>query len=93
MQKNAKKCKRVSKSLKRKNLSIVKGGEPRVPLGFARRGPKWELLVHTPAVFVRVANEGVGGYGTWKSVRRMGDVAATGTQRQRARREVKSGER
>ncbi len=25
-----------------------------------------------PAVFVRVANKGVTGYGTWKSVRRMG---------------------
>jgi hypothetical protein len=33
----------------------------------------WELLVHTPAVFVRVANKGVTGYGTWKRVRKMGD--------------------
>ena len=29
--------------------------------------PKWEELVYTPAVFVRVANTGVTGYGTWKS--------------------------
>jgi hypothetical protein len=36
--------------------------------------PEWELLVHTPAVFVRVANKGVTGYGTWKRVRKMGDV-------------------
>jgi hypothetical protein len=28
--------------------------------------PNWELLVYTPAVFVRVANKGVTGYGTWK---------------------------
>jgi hypothetical protein len=31
------------------------------------------LLVHTPAVFVRVANKEVTGYGTWKSVRKMED--------------------
>src|SRR5216684_1220678 len=37
-----------------------------------RRVPEWELLVYTPAVFVRVANKGVAAYGTWKSVRRMG---------------------
>ncbi len=37
--------------------------------------PEWELLVHTPAVFVRVANNRLTGYGTWKSVRRMGDRA------------------
>jgi len=35
--------------------------------------PEWELLVHTPAVFVRVANTEVTGYGTWKSVRKTGD--------------------
>jgi len=35
--------------------------------------PFWELLVHTPAVFVRVANKGVAGYGTWKRIRKMGD--------------------
>jgi hypothetical protein len=34
--------------------------------------PKWEEYPHTPGVFVRVANKGVVGYGTWKSVRRMG---------------------
>jgi hypothetical protein len=33
------------------------------------------LLVHTPAVFVRVANKEVTGYGTWKSVRKMEDGA------------------
>ena len=32
---------------------------------------KWEELVYTPAVFVRVANKGVTGYGTWKSVRNL----------------------
>jgi hypothetical protein len=36
------------------------------------RIPEWELLVYTPAVFVRGANEGVTGYGTWKRVRKMG---------------------
>jgi hypothetical protein len=28
----------------------------------------WELLIHTPAVFVTVASKGVRGYGTWKKV-------------------------
>jgi hypothetical protein len=28
--------------------------------------------VYTPAVFVRVANKGVAGYGTWKKIRKMG---------------------
>jgi hypothetical protein len=36
--------------------------------------PEWELLAHTPAVFVRAANKGVAGYGTWKSVRKMEDT-------------------
>jgi len=30
----------------------------------------WELLVHTTAVFVRVANKGDAGYGTWKKIRK-----------------------
>jgi hypothetical protein len=30
-------------------------------------------LVHTPAVFLRVANKEVTRYGTWKSVRKMED--------------------
>ncbi len=38
----------------------------------ARRAPEWELLVHMPGVFVRVANNRLTGYGTWKSVRKMG---------------------
>jgi hypothetical protein len=33
--------------------------------------PKWEEYPHTPGVFVRVANKGVAGYGTWKSIRKM----------------------
>jgi hypothetical protein len=35
--------------------------------------PEWEEYPHTPGVFVRVANKGDTGYGTWKSVRKMGD--------------------
>jgi len=35
--------------------------------------PEWELFVYTPAVFVRVANKGVAGYGTWKKIRKMKD--------------------
>jgi hypothetical protein len=38
----------------------------------ARRVPEWEEYPHTPGVFVRVANKRLAGYGTWKSVRRMG---------------------
>jgi len=34
---------------------------------------EWELLVHTPAVFARVASKGLTGYGTRKSVGKMGD--------------------
>jgi hypothetical protein len=30
------------------------------------------LFVYTPAVFVRVANKGVAGYGTWKKIRKRG---------------------
>jgi hypothetical protein len=45
----------------------------RVPFGVSRDVPIWELLVYTPAVFVRVANKGVAGYGTWKKIRKMGD--------------------
>jgi len=40
--------------------------------------PLWELLVHTPAVFVRVANKGVAGYGTWKKIRNMEDKGNKG---------------
>jgi hypothetical protein len=35
-------------------------------------------LVHTPAVFVRVANKGVTAYGTWKRIRKMGDEGSKG---------------
>jgi hypothetical protein len=40
--------------------------------------PEWEEYPHTPAVFVRVANKGLAGYGTWKSVRKMGDRETEG---------------
>jgi hypothetical protein len=33
--------------------------------------PEWEFWVHTPAVFVRVANKGLARYVTWKKVRKM----------------------
>jgi hypothetical protein len=50
-----------------------KGIGRKYPFDLKVRGidPEWELLVHTPAVFVRVPNKGLAGYGTWKSVRRM----------------------
>jgi hypothetical protein len=35
------------------------------------RAPEWELLVYTPAVFVRVVSKGLTGYGTWKSIWKM----------------------
>ena len=63
----------MRKNLKRKHLSR---GECRDwPLGLlgASFVPEWKLLVHTPAVFVGVANKGLTGYGTWKCVRKMGD--------------------
>ena len=46
------------------------------PLGLpeVRLVPEWEEYPHTPGVFARVANKGVAGYGTWKSVRKMGDA-------------------
>jgi hypothetical protein len=40
--------------------------------------PEWELLVHTPAVFVIAANKGVTGYRTWKKIRKMGDERSKG---------------
>jgi hypothetical protein len=45
--------------------------------------PFWELLVHTPAVFVRVASKGLTGYGTWKKIRKMGDKGNDGGKRAR----------
>src|SRR5438067_6936365 len=61
-------CKRVRKNVKRKNLN-----EMRVLVGAtAQTFPKWEEYPAHPGVFVRVANAGLTGYGTWKSVRRTG---------------------
>jgi hypothetical protein len=56
-------CKRVRKGVKKKNLN-----KKRV---LAHSFPNWEEYAHTPALFARVANTGLAGYGTWKSVRRM----------------------
>ena len=63
VQENAKESKRVRKSMEKKDLREMASDEWLVP--------EWELLVHPPAFFVRVASKGVAGYGTWKSVRRM----------------------
>jgi hypothetical protein len=38
------------------------------------------ILGTHPAVFVRVANKGLAGYGTWKRVRKMGDGGTPGDQ-------------
>ncbi len=57
MQKSAEECKRVRKSVKRKELSKAASAEWR------GRVPDWELLVYMPAVFVRVASKGFRGYG------------------------------
>ena len=46
-----------------------------------RAVPKWEEYPHTPGVFVRVANKGLTGYGTWKSLRKMGGTETGGWQR------------
>ena len=66
----------MRKGVKRKNLNTVVSAsdECRAPLRCCNRfEPERELLVYTPAVFVRVASKGLTGYGTWKSVRRMED--------------------
>jgi hypothetical protein len=70
----AKKCKRVRKDLKRKNLNTVESSRRQPALAV----PKWEEYPHTPGVFVRVANRGLAGYGTWKKIRKMGDREARG---------------
>jgi hypothetical protein len=70
---SAKKRKRARKSVKRKNLNTAASDE--------RRVPKWEEYPHTPGVFVRVANKGVAGYGTWKSVRKIEYGTATESRR------------
>ncbi len=58
------------------------------------RVPEWKLLVHTPAVFVRVATAGLTGYGTWKNVRRMGckRVGRWGKARERGWAAANTGE-
>jgi hypothetical protein len=58
----------VRNNVKRKNLN--KKGV--LVAETARPIPKWEEYPHTPGVFVRAANAGLTGYGTWKSVRRTG---------------------
>ena len=66
----------MRKGVKRKNLNTVVSAsdECRAPLRCCNRfEPERELLVYTPAVFVRVASKGLTGYGTWKGVRRMED--------------------
>jgi hypothetical protein len=45
--------------------------------------PKREEYPPTPAVFVRVANKGDAGYGTWKRIRKMGDKGNDGGKRVR----------
>jgi hypothetical protein len=52
---------KVDSEEKERGLEVREGGVP-----------EWEEYHHTPGVFVRVANKGVRGYGTWKSVRKMG---------------------
>jgi hypothetical protein len=52
-----------------------------------RAVPKWEEYLHTPGVFVRVANKGVAAYRTWKCVRRMEEGSATEPQGRRVEEE------
>jgi hypothetical protein len=56
---------KVESRRKEKNLSDKVG--TRILVGCPV--PFWELLVHTPAVFVRVANKGLTAYGKWKSAK------------------------
>jgi hypothetical protein len=49
--------------------------------------PEWELLVHPPAVFVRVARTGLAGYGTWKNIRKIGDDWSKGGRKVKATKE------
>jgi len=59
------------------------------PLAFGAPGPQQcgegcsilGIVGTHPAVFVRVANKGVAGYGTWKKVRKMGDKGKFGRER------------
>jgi hypothetical protein len=51
----------------------------------ARGVPEWEEYPHTPGVFVRVANKGLAGYGTWKSIRKMGDRLSSPSGRKSVR--------
>ena len=67
---------KVDSEEKERGLEVREGGVP-----------EWEEYPHTPGVFVRVANKGVAGYGTWKSVRRMEDESTTETERRRAEEE------
>jgi hypothetical protein len=42
--------------------------------------PNWEEREYTPAVFVRVGNKGLRGYGTWKNIRKSGERSEEGTR-------------
>jgi hypothetical protein len=59
--------------MKGKNLKRVASDEWREG---ATPVQEWEEYPHTPGVFVRAANKGVAGYGTWKRIRKTkrGDV-------------------
>jgi len=52
---------------KSRRVDTVASGTPIGRLAFPGGVPEWELLVYTPAVFVRVAGKGLTRYGTWKS--------------------------
>jgi hypothetical protein len=52
-------------------------------LNRSERDPKWELLVPTPAVFARVANAGLRGYGTWKGIRNSGGTGGPAIETRR----------
>ena len=61
---------------------------------------KWELLVYTPGVCVRVANTGVRSYGKQKSVKRKGldrhmgrGISGDGAERLRSGRVMEHGSR
>src|SRR6266849_2599128 len=71
VQKSAQEC-------EKKELESKRG--LRVPFECNGNFPHCELLAHTPAVFVRVPNKGVAGYGTWKRIRKMGDKRSKGNK-------------
>src|SRR5207302_2549939 len=72
--------KRVRKNVKRKSLNEIRV----LVAGDLQTFQNGKNTPHPPALFVRVANAGLTGYGTWKRVRRTGSRKVRGLENVRS---------